>query len=103
MKSIPFNDLAPAMSGLTEQLYATLQAIFQSGYFIEGPFVRKFESEFAAYIGCPFATAVGNGTDALEIALRVAGVGAGDEVVTVANAGGYTTTACIGIGAHPAM
>ena len=66
-----------------------------------GAEVERFEAEFAAYCGVDHAVGVANGTDALELALRASECGAGDEVATVANAGFYTTSACLLVGATP--
>jgi dTDP-4-amino-4,6-dideoxygalactose transaminase len=71
-----------------------------SGRWFFGEQVNSFETSFARYCGVKRALTVANGTDALEIALVVAGA-KGREVITVANAGGYTTTACRIIGAIP--
>jgi len=53
----------------------------------------RFEAAFAAWCDVRHPLGVGNAADALEIALRAVGVGAGDAVITFANAGGYATTA----------
>lgn len=66
-----------------------------------GPEVEAFEAEFAAYCGVDYCVGVGNGTDALELALRALGIKSGEKIVTVANAGGYSTTAIINAGAIP--
>ncbi len=71
------------------------------GTYIGGSFVADFERAFADWCGRELAVAVANGTDALELAARAAGIAAGDEVICVANAGGYSTVACIAIGAVP--
>jgi dTDP-4-amino-4,6-dideoxygalactose transaminase len=63
--------------------------------------VTAFESEFAAFCGTSHCITVGNGTDALEIALRALDIRPGDRVATVANAGGYSTAAIRAIGALP--
>jgi dTDP-4-amino-4,6-dideoxygalactose transaminase len=63
--------------------------------------VAAFEREFADFCGTPHCIGVGNGTDALELALRAAGVDRGSRVATVANAGYYTCTALDAIGAEP--
>ena len=63
---------------------------------------RRSSSEFAAYTGVAECVAVGNGTDALELALRALTIGPGDAVATVANAGMYATTAIRAAGAMPA-
>jgi dTDP-4-amino-4,6-dideoxygalactose transaminase len=60
----------------------------------------RFEVAFAAWCDVRHRLGVGNATDALEIALRAVGVGAGDAVITVANAGGYATTAILACGAR---
>ena len=59
--------------------------VVNSGWFILGPEVEAFESEFAAYHEVPHAIGVANGTDAIELALRAAGIGPGDEVITVSH------------------
>jgi dTDP-4-amino-4,6-dideoxygalactose transaminase len=66
-----------------------------------GKKVEAFERAFAEFCGVDHAVGVGNGTDALEIALRAVDVGPGAEVVTVANAGMYATTAIEAVGATP--
>ncbi len=59
--------------------------VILSGWLTQGPEVRLFEQEFGAFVGAPHAIAVSNGTAALELALHVAGVRPGDEVVTVSH------------------
>ena len=66
-----------------------------------GPAVEQFEFEFASFCGVDHCIGVGNGTDALELALRGAGISEGDEVITVANAGMYASTAILAVGAKP--
>jgi dTDP-4-amino-4,6-dideoxygalactose transaminase len=60
-------------------------AVVRSGWLSQGPQVAAFEAEFAARVGAPHACAVSNCTTALHLALKVAGVGPGDEVVTVSH------------------
>ena len=62
-----------------------------SGWVTQGPEVAAFEREFAAFTGAPHACAVANCTVALHLALRVVGVGPGDEVITVSHS--YIATA----------
>jgi dTDP-4-amino-4,6-dideoxygalactose transaminase len=78
---------------------AAIAAVLDSGRFVLGPAVSAFEDRFARYCGVDHAIGVGNGSDALELALRALGVGQGSTVVTVANAGGYATTAIRACGA----
>lgn len=98
---VPFNDLARQVASMREQIETAVAAVLDSGWFINGPQCQGFESDFAQYCGVKHCIGVANGTDALEIALRALGCCPGDEVVTVANAGMYTTTAALIIGATP--
>jgi aminotransferase EvaB len=100
--TIALNDLARHHAPLRAELDAAIARVNDRGHYILGPEVEAFEREFAAYCGAAACVAVGNGTDALELALRALGVGPGDEVATVANAGGYATTAIRAAGATPA-
>lgn len=80
---------------------AAISRVLNSGYYILGDEVKCFEEQFADYCGVQHCIGVASGTDALLIALRAAGVEHGNEVITVANAGCYTSTACFQIGAVP--
>jgi dTDP-4-amino-4,6-dideoxygalactose transaminase len=75
--------------------------VVRSGWVLQGPEVAAFEREFAAAVGAPHAVAVSSGTTALELALRVLGVGAGDEVVTVSHSFIATANAILAVGARP--
>jgi len=99
--AVPLVDLSTAMQTLREDLREQLSAVLDSGWYLEGGQVAAIEREFAAFSSCEHGVAVGNGTDAIELALRSVDVRGGDEVITVANAGAYTTTACVAIGAIP--
>lgn len=98
---MPFNDLNRTPPDLRARLAASVQRVLDRGWFILGPEVTAFEAEFGAYCGAAHCLSVANGTDAIEIALRALGIGPGDRVATVANAGGYSTTAIRAIGAVP--
>ncbi len=98
---IPLNDLKRQTESLAVELRAAAERVLARGWFVLGPEVEAFELEFAAYCGVAQCVALANGTDALELALRALGVGPGDQVATVANAGGYSTTAIRAIGALP--
>lgn len=86
---------------LQDEIDSALSEVMSSGRYLNGPWTERFNAEFAQWCGVRHCVAVGNGTDALELSMRALGIGAGDEVVTVANAGGYTTAACRLVGAAP--
>jgi dTDP-4-amino-4,6-dideoxygalactose transaminase len=62
-----------------------IQTVLESGQYVMGPMLKKFEAELAAYHGLPFAVGTGNGTDSIWLALIGLGIGPGDEVITHAN------------------
>lgn len=82
MEKIPMLDLRPEIEFLWDDLMKAIEGFLKSGQFIMGPNVRAFEEKVAAYLGVKHAIGVNSGTDALTIALRAAGVGTGDEVIT---------------------
>jgi len=98
---VPLNDVRRQHIALREALNEVFLTVLDKGWYVQGEQHAQFEAEFAEYCNCKHAVGVANGTDALELALRAAGIGPGDEVVTAANAGMYTSTACIQIGAVP--
>ena len=70
-----------------------IQNVLDSGWYILGKSVQKFEEEFSQYIGTRYAVGVANGTDALELILRGLGIGYGDKVATVGNTAVATVSA----------
>jgi dTDP-4-amino-4,6-dideoxygalactose transaminase len=76
-----------------DEIDGAIAAVLERGQFILGEEVSRFEEEFAAYVGASFAIGVASGTDALEIALRACGIGAGDAVLTVSNTAVATVAA----------
>ena len=80
--NVPFVSLAPATQALKGELLAATERVLDRGIFINGDEVARFEEEFAAFCSVRHAAGVGNGLDALTLALRAIGVGPGDEVVT---------------------
>jgi aminotransferase EvaB len=99
--AVPFNDTRRRFAANRKELMSVWQDFLDDGIFVGGPPVLQFEQQFAEYCGARYCIALASGTDALELALRAAGVRSGDEVITVANAGGYTSTACLSIGSIP--
>ena len=79
---VPINDLQLQYRQIQPEMDAALGRVLQECSFISGPHVQAFESAFAAYQGRKHCVGVSNGTDALKMALRAAGVGQGDEVIT---------------------
>jgi dTDP-4-amino-4,6-dideoxygalactose transaminase len=99
--NVPFLDLNAQYRALRTEIHAAIQQVLDSSAFAGGPFVAAFEKEFAAFCGTREAVGVGNGTDALWLALLACGIGAGDEVITVPNTF-IATTEAIGLcGATP--
>jgi dTDP-4-amino-4,6-dideoxygalactose transaminase len=101
MPTIPVNDLARHYQSIAEEIDLAVARVLSSGWYILGQEVTTFEKQFAAYCGVEHCIGVGNGTDALELALRALDVGPGDEVITVANAGMFSTVAILALGAQP--
>jgi aminotransferase EvaB len=95
------NDLLRHNQCIMEQLKDSIMTVLESGWYILGAQVKNFENEFAAFCETAHCISVANGTDALELALRALDVKQGDTVMTVANAGGYSTTAILAVGAIP--
>jgi len=80
---IPLIDLAAEYRELKTEIDAAIARVFESSQFILGPETEAFEQEFAAYCGAEHAIGVNSGTSALHLALLAAGIGPGDEVITV--------------------
>jgi len=98
---VPVNDLKRYASRVSGAAAARAAEVIASGHFVLGPWVRRFEQDFATHVGRRHCLGVGNGTDALEIALRAVGIGAGDRVIVAANAAMYGTGAVLAVGAEP--
>ncbi len=84
-----------------EQEEAAVAEVLRSGWVTQGPKVAAFEEAFARFVGAPHACAVSSGTTALHLALLVAGVGAGDEVITVSHSFIATANVVRHLGAVP--
>ena len=80
--NIPLIDLKAQYESLADKLNEATLGILSSANYIMGKTVLDFEKEFANYIGVKHAISVGNGTDALVLALKAMGIGNGDEVIT---------------------
>jgi len=82
---VPFVDLQAQYTAIKNEIDLAIADVIGKAAFIGGPCVNRFEEDFASYCSARYCIGVGNGTDALYIALRALGVGRGDEVITVAN------------------
>jgi dTDP-4-amino-4,6-dideoxygalactose transaminase len=100
--NIPAFDYREQLGQLREELLAAISRVLDSGTLILGPEVNAFEQNFADFLGVKGeAVGVGNGTDAIAIALRALGIGSEDEVITVANTAIPTVSAIRMVGARP--
>lgn len=82
---VPFLDLGAINAQYKDELRAAYERVMENGWYILGPEVAAFESEFAAYCGASDAIGVGNGLDALHLILKAYGIGPGDEVIAPSN------------------
>ncbi|HVM61586.1 MAG TPA: DegT/DnrJ/EryC1/StrS family aminotransferase [Verrucomicrobiae bacterium] len=98
---VPFLDLKAHHDAHQDEILAAIREVIETSAFAGGPFVSRFEDDFAAYCRTRFAIGVGNGTDALWLALLACGVGVGDEVITVPNSFLATAEAVSVTGATP--
>lgn len=98
---IPFVDLTRQYQKIKKEILSATQRVYEKGRFILGEEVSAFEKEFSHYCGVQYGVGVGSGTDALFLALKAAGIGEGDEVVTVANSFVSTALAISFAGAKP--
>jgi dTDP-4-amino-4,6-dideoxygalactose transaminase len=103
MSTIPFVDLASQHAEVAAEVEAGIASVFASTAFVDGPAVADFEQTYASFVGVDHCVGVGNGTDALELALRAVGVGPGGEVVLPANTFIATAEAVSRIGAVPVV
>lgn len=99
--NIPFLDLKAQFKQIESEVLPVLTEAMENAAFIGGPQVAGFEKEFSAYCDSAYCIGVGSGTDALRFALMAAGVGQGDEVITVPNTFIATTESISQVGASP--
>ena len=99
--NVPFLDLRAAYLELGGEIDAAVRGVLDSGWYVLGEQVRQFEQEFAAYCGSRYCVSVANGLDALFLALKGYGIGAGDEVIVPAHTFIATWLAVSRTGARP--
>src|SRR5438105_3142836 len=102
-RSIPQSSPEAGYLAHKAEIDAAISRVLDSGWYILGQEVAHFEKEFATFVGVDHAVGVGNGTDALELALRAAGVGESDVVLTVAHTAVATVAAIELAGAMPLL
>jgi dTDP-4-amino-4,6-dideoxygalactose transaminase len=98
---VPFLDLKAQNDPLRGEILSSIGEVIDRSAFAGGPYVAKFEEEFASFCRTKCAVGVGNGTDALWFALLAMGVGPGDEVITVSHTFMATAEAISFCGATP--
>jgi dTDP-4-amino-4,6-dideoxygalactose transaminase len=103
MTAVPFVDLAVAHAEVAEEVHEGFDRVLATTAFVQGPDVADFEREYAAFAGAAHCVGVGNGTDAIELALRALGVGPDTEVVLPANTFVATVEAVVRAGARPVL
>lgn len=101
MSSVPFLDLRAGYIALQSEIDAAVARVLDSGWYILGPEVEAFETEFAGYCGAAHCVGVANGLDALILGLRAVGVGKDDEVIVPSNTFVATWLAVSAVGATP--
>jgi dTDP-4-amino-4,6-dideoxygalactose transaminase len=103
MTGIPLVDLQAAHAEVAQEVEVGFKRVLEYTAFIGGEEVAAFEREYAAFGGTRHCVGVANGTDALELALRAAGIGVGDEVILPANTFIATAEAVVRAGATPVL
>ena len=98
---IPFLDLKSINLAQRAELVAAFESVLDSGWYVMGEELKRFESEYADYCEAAHCVGVGNGLDALGLALRALGVGPGDEVIVPSNTYIATWLAVSHLGATP--
>jgi dTDP-4-amino-4,6-dideoxygalactose transaminase len=100
---VPYLDLKTQYQSIKPEIDAAIARVLESSQFVLGAEVSTFEQEFAAYCGAKDSIALNSGTSALHLALLAAGVGAGDEVITVPFTFVASVAAIIYAGARPVL
>ena len=98
---VPFVSFLPLERELDSELRGAFERVYRRSWYIEGEEDKAFEDSFAAYCGVKYCVGVGNGLDALMLALKALGVGEGDEVIVPSNTYIATALAVTYVGAKP--
>ena len=100
---VPFVDLKSQYRSIKPEVREAIDRVLESQHFVLGPEVKAFEDEFARFAGAQHAVGVNTGTSALHLALLAAGIGPGDEVITVPFTFVATVAAIVYCGATPVL
>ncbi len=99
--NVPFVTFIPLERELDQELRNAFERVFSSSWYIEGKEDERFEKAFASYCDSKFCVGVGNGLDALYLALKALNIGAGDEVIVPSNTYIATALSVVYVGAKP--
>ena len=98
---VPFLSLSDIHGSISNDLLDVAEKVLRDNWFVGGREVEHFEQMWAEFIGCQFSVGVNSGLDALELSLRAAGIGNGDEVIVPSNTYIATALAASHVGAKP--
>ncbi len=101
--NIPVSDTRAQYFNHQPEFETAYNRVMERSWFVLGEEGAAFEKEFAAFLGAKFAVGVANGTDAIQLSLRVVGVQEGDEVITTAHTALFTLLAISQVGARPVL
>lgn len=102
-RRIALVDLRAQYAGIAGEIDAAIEQVIDSGVFVGGENVARFEEEFSDFCGIQHAVAVANGTDALELTLHASGIGPGDEVLVPTMTFAASAEAVVNVGATPVL
>ena len=100
---VPFLSLKDITEKYKDELHEAVLRVTDSGWYLQGNENKKFEDDYAHYIGTKYCVGVGNGLDALRLALLALGIKEGDEVIVPSNTYIATALAVSYVGAHPVL
>ncbi|MCV9387712.1 DegT/DnrJ/EryC1/StrS family aminotransferase [Reichenbachiella ulvae] len=98
---VPFFDLTRQHAAIENELFSVMEAVMNSGQFLNGTYLSQFEDSWSQYLGVEHTVGVANGTDAIYLTLKALGIGSGDEVITTAVSWVSTASAIVNAGAKP--
>ncbi len=101
--NVPQFTTARQFATIETEVRQAIERVLASNWFVLGNELEAFEQEFARFCGVSHCVGVGNGTDAIELALRACGIGAGDEVIIPAFTANFTALAVTATGATPVL